>query len=45
LAFDSEYDRSLEEVEEMLMFLDELEQDPTCFPRYNEVSQIILLKP
>lgn len=36
---------SQEEVEEMLTLLLELEQDPTCFPRYNEVSQIIILKP
>lgn len=36
---------SLEEVDEMLMRLRELEQNPTYLPRYNEVSQIILLKP
>jgi len=36
---------SQEELEETLTLLNELEQDPTCFPRYCEVSQIILFKP
>ncbi len=36
---------SLEEIDEMLMCLHELEQNSTYFPRYNEVSQIVILKP
>lgn len=36
---------SVEELDKMLLLLLELEQNPAYFPRYNEVSQIILLKP
>lgn len=34
-----------EEIEEALRLLDQLEQDPHVFPRYNEIYQIKLHKP